>query len=138
MKDSTVELMDRHAEALLAGGGEAAAHFVAADPEQTALFKTAARVKSALAPITSVAPRAEFVSKLKHQLIREANALQMQEVERKEGWVWIAVGLGGLVYAASVTAMSIKTALWVLSLVLLAMGWRKRPKLAPAKETVRP
>ena len=136
MKGTTVETVNRHAEALLAGDGGAADQLVTAHPEQAALFKTAERVKSVLTPIKSIAPRAEFVSRLKQQLARDVSVIHAQEAERREGWLWFAVGLGGLVYAAGATAMSIKSALWILSLVSLAIGWRKRPKLAQTKETV--
>jgi hypothetical protein len=138
MKNHVTEILNRHTDALLAGDGEAATHLETAHPEGTSLFKTAERLKSALTPIKSIAPRAEFVSKIKRQLVHEANILQTEEAARKESWLWLAVGLGGLAYAAGVMAMSLKSALWVLGLVALATGWRKRAKLAHAKETVRP
>lgn len=138
MKGTTIETVNRHAEALLAGDGEAAGHVVTAHPEHAALFKTAEHIRSALTPITSIAPRAGFVSQLKQQLVHEVSAIQAREADRRGGWLWFAVGLGGLVYAAGVTVMSIKGALWILSLVSLALGWRQRPKLAQRKETVQP
>jgi hypothetical protein len=115
----TIELVNRHAEALNRGNG-LGYELAQADRAVGQLLTVASRVKTVLRP---VAPRAAFVRDLKQQLINEASQHQAQ---RHQQWLMLAAGLGGLVYGVGVLAVGYRTSLWVLGLVTVALGWKKR------------
>ncbi|MBI3243337.1 MAG: hypothetical protein HYZ49_13690 [Chloroflexi bacterium] len=136
MKDVTVsEILSQHVEALNAGR-IAEAERLAAGPgreELAGLFNMAGRLKTAMKPVT---PRAEFVANLKQRLIRESQAGH-QKIERRQQLAWAAVGVGGLVYSISLFVMGIRATWWMLGVVALLLGWRKRPALVKAPQAVR-
>ncbi len=88
--------------------------------EELNLFDTAARVKAALTPAI---PRPAFVAELKRRLMREAHE---QQTERRQRWLFIAAGAGSLMYVLGVLALGLRTSLWLVSLVALILGWKKR------------
>lgn len=138
MKESdVVELVNRHAEALN-GGRDMSRDLLARragrqEREAGELLDVAARAKSALKPLT---PRAAFVRELNQKLIHEArSSLEQAETAHKQQWLLLAAGFGGLVYAAGVLALGVRSAMWMFSILALILGWRKRQ---PAPRTVRP
>jgi hypothetical protein len=127
-EEEVVELVNRHAEALN-GGRDISRALLTTDAgrqEQLIgeLFDAAGRVNSALTP---VAPRPAFVTQLKQKLIREArSAIEQEETLRKQQWLLVAAGLGGLIYAVAVLAVGVRSAMWMFGIVALIFGWRKR------------
>jgi len=114
----TIELVNRHAEALNQGKGLG---YELAEPDRAVgqLLIVASRVKSVLKPVR---PRPSFVRDLKQQLMQEART---QQAQRSQLWIMLAAGLGGLVYAVSVLAFGYRTSTWVLGLITVALGWKK-------------
>ena len=136
MKDLALsEILNRHAEALIAGRAVEAKRLAAelGHEEMAGLFNVAGRLKSALKPVT---PRAEFVASLKQQLVRESRLIHRQ-TERRQQVTWLAIGIGSLVYSVGLFAMSVRATWWFIGLVALALGWRKRSELVKAPQTVR-
>ncbi len=138
MKDFAVaDIVNIHAEALNANAGrDPSAELMAAHPqheELAGLFRVAGRLKTALKPVT---PRPEFVAHLKQQLAREARTLKEQDPRRQQ-LVWLTIGIGSLVYSVGLLTMGIRATWWMLGLVALLLGWRKRPALAKARQPVR-
>ena len=84
------------------------------------LFNTEERLRAILTPVK---PRPAFGGELKRKLLSEA---YKQELERNQRWLLIAAGLGGLVYALSVLALGIRASGWLVSLLALFLGWKKR------------
>ena len=122
-----IDLLNRQAEALNTGGDLAFTEAGAQQPQLAELFDTGARVKSALAQVT---PRPAFVSELKRRLVYEA---QTQRTERSQRWLILLGGLGSLVYVASVLVLGFKISFWVVSLLAILLGWKKRqPANGPA------
>lgn len=138
MKDlAVVDIVNIHAEALNANAGRnPSAELVAAHPqhdELAGLFRVAGRLKAALKPAL---PRPEFVASLKQQLAREGRTLEEKDPRRQQ-FAWLAIGIGSLVYSIGLLAMGIRATWWMLGVVALLLGWRKRPMLAKAHQTVR-
>lgn len=115
----TIELVNRHAEALKQGQG-LGYELAESDRTVSQLLTVASRVKTVLQPVT---PRPAFVRDLKQQLLQE---VQTQQSQRGQLWIMLAAGLGGLVYAVSVLAVGYRTSTWVLGLITIALGWKKR------------
>ena len=114
-----IELVNRHAEALNRGRG-LGFELAERDPQTRQLLIVAGRVKSILRP---VAPRAGFVRDLKQRLVNEAHQGQAQRSQR---WLMLAAGLGGLIYGLGVLAVSYRTSIWMLGLVAVALGLKRR------------
>ncbi len=115
----TIELVNQHAEALNRGQG-LDFELGGRDVQASQLLLVANRVKSALRPVT---PKMTFVRDLKQQLLEEAQQIKS---ERQQHWLVLAAGLGGLVYGLGVLAVGYRTSIWMLGLVAVAMGWKKR------------
>lgn len=138
MKDLTVvDIVNIHAEALnTSTGRDPGAELMTAHPqhdELAGLFRVAGRLKTTLKP---VAPRPEFVAGLKQQLAREARTLKEKDPRRQQ-LAWLAIGIGSLVYSIGLLAMGIRATWWMLGVVALLLGWRKRPALAKAHQAAR-
>ena len=138
MKDlAVVDIVNIHAEALNANAGrDPGAELAAAHPqhdELAGLFRVAGRLKTALKPSP---PRPEFVASLKQQLAREARMLKEKDPRRQQ-LAWLVIGIGSLVYSIGLLAMGIRATWWMLGLVALLLGWRKRPMLVKAHQAVR-
>lgn len=114
-----IELVNRHAEALNHGRG-LGFELAERDPETRQLLIVAGRVKSILRPI---APPAGFVRDLKQRLVSEARQAQAQ---RNQQWLMLAAGLGGLIYGLGVLAVGYRTSIWMLGLVAVALGLKRR------------
>ena len=128
MKESElVELLNHHADALKDGrdfSPEPATKNRRAGKELSELLTVADRVKSALKPVT---PRPAFVRELKQRLTTGARLALEEEVQRRQRqWLIAAAGLGGLVYTLGVLAFGIRSSLWLLSLIGVWLGWKKR------------
>lgn len=115
----TIELVNRHAEALNVGKG-LGYELAESDRTMSQLFTVASRVKTVLRPVV---PRPAFVRELKQQLFQE---VRNQQAQRSQLWIMLAAGLGGLVYAASVLVIGYRTSTWVFGLIAMALGWKKR------------
>ena len=115
----TIELVNRHAETLNQGQG-LGYELAESDRAARQLLTVASRVKTVLQPVT---PRPAFVRDLKQQLLQE---VRTQQSQRGQLWIMLAAGLGGLVYAVSVLAVGYRTSTWVLGLIPIALGWKKR------------
>lgn len=103
--------------------------------QHTSSTDFATRLKQAFAPVE---PRPAFVASLKQSLAREARALrQTAPPQPTRWWVWLAVGIGGLVYAAGVMAVSVRGAMWVLSAAGFLLGLRKRNEFAKTPNSAR-
>jgi hypothetical protein len=118
----TIELVNRHADALNQGKG-LGFELAESDRAVSQLFTVASRVKTALQPMT---PRPAFVRELKQQLIQE---VRNQRSQRNQNWIMLAAGFGGLVYAASILAVGYRASTWVLGLIMVALGWKKRQEV---------
>lgn len=128
------EIVHQHAEALK-DERDIGEKLLAAHPERRSaladLFDIAGRVKAAMEPIR---PRENFAAQLRRQLLHEARLLKQQ---RRQPWVWFALGMGSMVYLFSLFAVSMRFAWWLFCLVGLVASWRKRAGMAGARQPVR-
>lgn len=138
MKDAKeVELVHLHAEALNEGR-DIATTLAETLPQPSGianLFGVAGKLKSALRPVEA---SAHFAAELRQQLVRHARALTRQrEEDRQERMMWFAIGVGSVVYVVGLFVASARFAWWLIGIAGFLIGWRKRPALAKAHQTVR-
>lgn len=85
-------------------------------------------VQSTLKPAL---PRPAFVADLKNKLVRDARqALEEEAVRKQHQWIMLVAGVGGLVYATGMFAVGLRMALWVLGVMAMMLGWKKRETVA--------
>ncbi len=138
MKDAKeVELVHLHAEAL--NEGRDIGHTLTETLPQSSgladLFGVAGKLKSALRPVEA---SAHFAAEFRQQLVRHARALTKQrEEEHQQRLLWFAVGVGSVVYVVGLFVASARFAWWLIGIAGFLIGWRRRPLLAKAHQTVR-
>ena len=134
---SEVELVHLHAEALNEGRdiGNVLAETLPQSPVLADLFGVAGKLKSALRPVEA---SAHFAAELRQQIVRHARALTKQrEEKRQERVMWFAIGVGSVVYVVGLFVASARFAWWLTGIAGFLIGWRRRPLLAKAHQSVR-
>jgi len=99
------------------------------------LLTLARRVKVALVPVE---PRSDFAAGLKAQLrerARQARTKAASTVKNERKLLWVAAGLGSMIYLASLALISLRTAAAVLSLMAAIAGWRAARSTLPKRRT---
>jgi len=74
-----------------------------------------------------VEPRRDFVAELKGELranARQSYAAAARQEARQRKVIWVAAGLGGLVYFVGMALVSMRLSLAFLSFVAGLLGWR--------------
>ncbi|HLE29251.1 MAG TPA: hypothetical protein VI793_14085 [Anaerolineales bacterium] len=100
---------------------------VESEPEREVvkpLLRLARKVKAALFPVE---PRRDFVAELKGELranARQSYAAAARQEARQRKVIWVAAGLGGLVYFVGMALVSMRLSLAFLSFVAGLLGWR--------------
>jgi hypothetical protein len=94
------------------------------------LLTLARAVDDALPPVE---PRPEFVAELKGELRAHARLLREQIEGRQQRAIWLAAGLGGLVYFVGMTLVGLRLSWAALSFIAGLLGWKMTRR--PASKT---
>jgi len=128
--EELIELLNTHADSLTQEA-DLTEELLTAAPEAERgplkpLLALARRVKAILLPVE---PRRDFVAELKGELRAQLREAAAQQEERKRKAIWIAAGLGGLVYFIGLAVVSVRLSLAMLSFIAGLLGWRltRRP-----------
>ena len=95
------------------------------------LLALAQAVEAALPPVE---PRPEFVSELRGELRAQARQVRAELVlaeEHQHRLIWLAAGLGGLVYFMGMIAVGFKLSWSLLSFITGLLGWKVTRSVKP-------
>jgi hypothetical protein len=103
------------------------------------MMRLARQVKVALPPVE---PPREFVAQLRAKLIRQSRRTHalasLKREEDRRRLLWVAAGLGGLVYFTGMAIVSVRLTLAVLSVVAGLLGWKMVRPAAQSKQRTAP